>query len=155
MPILYLEPDEQQAVLTRLSPPGAATLVADVPPEQATRLLEHLDPQAAATVVAELPSDEQADVIRGLPSTRAKAILQELEPSIAGRVRALAEYPEDVAGGLMVTEYVDVEAGSTVADAVKDLAEPAGDVRRYFYTLRVPSSRTAASSSASPRASSS
>ena len=38
--VLRLEPDDQQAVLTTLSPPEAADLIEEVPDEQAADLIE-------------------------------------------------------------------------------------------------------------------
>ena len=61
--ILRLEPEDQQALLTTLSPPEAADLIEDAPDEQAADLIERLAPTDAAAIVTEMQSDEQADLI--------------------------------------------------------------------------------------------
>jgi magnesium transporter len=137
--ILRLDPDGQQAVLTTLSPPGAADLIEDAPEEQAAGLIEQLTPSDAATIVAQMQSDEQADLISDLSDSEADAILDELEPEVASGVRALAHYDDDVAGGLMITEFVEVGEEATVGSTLDQLVVNAEDsddhFSRYVYVL--------------------
>jgi len=98
--------EEQDRLLTRLRPDDAADLVEQLPDPQAADIVERLDPADAARIVRELKSDEQADLLLDLKERDAEAILAELAPAEADAVRTLAEYPSDVAGGLMVTEFV-------------------------------------------------
>ena len=137
--ILRLEPQDQEALLTTLSPPEAADLIEDAPDEQAADLIEQLTPEDAAAIVTEMQSDEQADLIADLGSSEANAILGELEPDVATEVRAMADYADDVAGGLMITEYVAVGEEVTVGAALDQLvlnAEDSDDhFSRYVYVL--------------------
>ena len=137
--ILRLDPEAQQSVLTTLSPPEAADLIEDTPDEQAADLIEQLSPTEAASIVAEMQSDEQADLISDLGTSEADAILGELEPDVASGVRALADYEDDVAGGLMITEIVEVGEGTTIGDTLDQLVVNAEDsddhFSRYVYVL--------------------
>lgn len=137
--ILRLDPADQEAVLTTLSPPEAADLIEDAPDEQAADLIEHLAPVDAATIVAAMQSDEQADLIADLGREEADAILGQMEPGVASGLRALADYDDDVAGGLMITEFLAVGEGETVGatlDALVVNAEDSDDhFSRYVYAL--------------------
>ena len=137
--ILRLEPEDQQALLTTLSPPEAADLIEDAPDEQAADLIEQLAPQDAAAIVTEMQSDEQADLIADLGSTEADAILGELQPEVATEVRAMADYDDDVAGGLMITEYLavgeDVTVGATLDQLVTNAEDSDDHFSRYVYVL--------------------
>ncbi len=137
--ILRLEPEDQQSLLTTLSPPEAADLIEDAPDEQAADLIEQLAPQAAAAIVTEMQSDEQADLIADLDRAEADAILGELEPDMATEVRAMADYDDDVAGGLMITEYVavgeDVKVGATLDQLVLNAEDSDDHFSRYVYVL--------------------
>ena len=137
--ILRLEPDDQQALLTTLSPPEAADLIEDAPDEQAADLIEQLTPADAAAIVTEMQSDEQADLIADLGSAEADAILGELAPEKATEVRAMADYDDDVAGGLMITEFLAVGEKETVGAALDQLVVNAEDsddhFSRYVYVL--------------------
>ena len=130
--ILRLDPEIQQSVLTTLSPPEAADLIEDTPDEQAADLIEQLTATDAASIVAEMQSDEQADLIADLGSTEADAILSEMAPDVATGVRALADYQDDVAGGLMITEIVEVGEHALVGDTLDQLVVNAEDSDDHF-----------------------
>jgi magnesium transporter len=137
--ILRMEPEDQQAVLTTLSPPEAADLIEETPDEQAADLIEQLGPTEAAAIVTEMESDEQADLIADLDRAEADAILERMEPAVATEVRAMADYADDVAGGLMITEFLEVGEQATVAETLTQLAIKAEDrddhFNRYVYVL--------------------
>ena len=137
--ILHLDPADQRAMLTTLSPPEAADLIEDAPDEQAADLIERLAPADAAAIVTEMQSDEQADLIADLRREEADAILGELEPDMASEVRAMADYADDVAGGLMITEYLAVSEDATVGATLDQLVVNAEDsddhFSRYVYVL--------------------
>jgi magnesium transporter len=137
--ILRLDPDDQQALLTTLSPPEAADLIEDAPDEQAADLIEQLAPADAAAIVTEMQSDEQADLIADLGSAEADAILGQLSPDMATEVRAMADYDDETAGGLMINEYLAVGESDTVGDTLDRLVVNAEDTddhfSRYVYIL--------------------
>ena len=137
--ILRLDSADQRSVLTTLSPDEAADLVEDAPDEQAADLIEQLTPTDAAAIVTEMQSDEQADLIADLGRSEAAAILDQMEPEVASEVRALADYPDDVAGGLMITEYLQVSEHATVGETLNALVVNAEDsddhFSRYVYVL--------------------
>ncbi len=137
--ILNLDADDQEAVLTTLSPPEAADLIEDVPDEQAADLIEQLTPADAAAIVTQMNSDEQADLIADLGRSEAAAILGQMQPAMASEVRAMADYDDDVAGGLMITEFLQVSENATVGETLDALVVNAEDsddhFSRYVYIL--------------------
>lgn len=119
-------PDDDRAQLMELlDPEYAAELVAILPTAQALEALEDIDADAAADIIEELPSDERADLIAALDQDDAAAIMDALEADVAGDVRKLAAYEEDVAGGLMVTEFIAFPETATVRDVLADVEENA------------------------------
>jgi magnesium transporter len=129
--ILHLHAQDQVRLLTTLDPKPAADLVEQIPDAHAAELLEQLEPQTAAAIVDKLPSDEQADLIGDLPRQEADAILDAMDPNEARDARLLSGYPDDVAGGLMVTEFLAYPETFTVADVVDDLRTNADEYRTY------------------------
>jgi len=85
----------------------------------------------AADIVDELPSDEQADLLRQIPQDDAEAIIAAMEPEEARDARALRKYPDDAAGGLMITEFLAYPATLTVGQVVDDLRQNADKYRDY------------------------
>ncbi|MFG0283806.1 MAG: magnesium transporter [Phycisphaerales bacterium JB039] len=124
--------DAQRVTLATLLQPGpAAELVDRLPWPQAVELLRQLPPADAARILQRLPSDDQADLLLELDQTAADAILGELAPGQAEEIRRLAAYDDDVAGGLMITEYLAFPAQATVTDVLADIQRNADAYRNY------------------------
>jgi len=134
-----LESEIQSRLLAILDPEIAAELVELIPEAQAASLIEQLSPEDAAPIVAEMSSDEQADLIGALEESDAEALLAAMDPEAASDARLLASYPSDVAGGLMVTEYLAYPISACVADVLADMREHAeryaGYEVQYAYVL--------------------
>ncbi len=119
--LLRLEPEARERVLTTLSPEDAADLIEEIPEEHAADLIEELEVKDAASIVSEMESDEQVDVLANLSPEDAEAILARMTPEEARHARTMLPYPRDVAGGLMVTEYLSYPDTATVRDVIEDL----------------------------------
>ncbi|MEZ4754546.1 MAG: CBS domain-containing protein, partial [Bdellovibrionota bacterium] len=112
---------EQEKLLAALAPKDAADLIEELPDTQALELIERMDPSRAASIVDELPSTEQADILGEMEWDDAEAILVQMDPQEAAEARKLVKYPEDVAGGLMATEYLAYLEELRVLDVIEDL----------------------------------
>ncbi|MDZ7695644.1 MAG: magnesium transporter [Deltaproteobacteria bacterium] len=119
--ISRLEPEGQEKVITTLPPQDAADLIEELPDRQAADLLTKIPPHDAASILEELPSNQLADLIGLLDADRAEQILTELNPETASKFQRLAHYPPDVAGGLMITEYLSYNETTRVQDVVNDM----------------------------------
>ncbi|MEO1530068.1 MAG: magnesium transporter, partial [Planctomycetota bacterium] len=118
----HLEPEEALAVFELLPSTLGADLISHLSEAQAAQLIGWLHPSAAADVIHELPSDEQADVLGDLNASQAEAILDVLPDSEASAVRELAAYPDDVAGGLMIREFLSYSDRLSVAEVIEQLS---------------------------------
>jgi len=116
---------DQQRVLSTLHPQDAADLIEEIPEAQAADLMEQLPPGEAAAILEEMPSNEQADLISALPEGGAEAILAEMDAAEAADVRRLAGYSANVAGGIMITEYLAYAESATIGEVIADLREHA------------------------------
>lgn len=116
-----LDTGEQRRVFELLDPSDAAQLVEQMADVQAAEMLDELAPGVAAAILHELVSADQADLLANLEPEEAAAILAELPAEEAEAVRQLSDYPPDVAGGLMVTEFLAYPEDATVADVAADL----------------------------------
>jgi len=128
-----LPPAEQGRAISRLEEAQRTVLFALLPAERAAELVEvvpltesrdalaELTPEQAAAIVDALPSDLQADVIAALDEADAEPILARMPVRHAEAARALAAYPSDTAGGLMIREYLAYYHSLEVADVIDDL----------------------------------
>jgi len=121
--LLRLSPSERELVLTTISPTEAADFMEEIPPEHAADFIEQLSTSSAASIISEMESAEQADVLADMENQEAEAILARMAPESAAEARELIRYSSDLAGGLMVTEYLAFQETARVGDALDRLSE--------------------------------
>ncbi|MBE2249555.1 MAG: magnesium transporter [Myxococcus sp.] len=126
-----LDEPSQSALLKVLGPAASAELVAQFSDAQAVELLEDLAPPDAAAIVDELPSNEQADLLSAMTRDEAASILAQMSPDEAKDARHLLKFDADVAGGLMITEFLAFPVSATVEDVLRDLRENAAEYSDY------------------------
>ena len=63
--------------------------------------------------------DDTVDIIEEMPASVVKRILQSADPETRRSVNEILKYPEDSAGSIMTTEFVDLKRDMTVEDAFK------------------------------------
>ncbi len=122
---------EQLKVLTTLEPQDAADLIDEIPDVQATALVDALSPERAAVILQNLDSDEQADVLGAIDAEHAEAVLAAMDPQEAAEARKLFSYAPDVAGGLMVTEYLSYPRTFTARNVIEDLRQKVDEYADY------------------------
>ena len=138
----------------RLSPLEAAdiaSICADLPEERIPLVFRLLPKELAAEVFVELDSDQQELLIRGFSNTELKEVLDELylddtvdiveempagvvkrilqhsDPEMRKSINDILKYPEDSAGSIMTTEFVDLIETMTVEDALKRIRRTGPD----------------------------
>ncbi len=116
-----LDDDDQQSVLTLLDPEDAADVIEALSDAQGVDLLEDLPASDAAAIVDEMESDHRVDILGDLDEGVAEAILKEMDPEEAREARDLLKYPEDTAGGVMITEFLAYPQHTLVRDVFSDL----------------------------------
>lgn len=126
-----LPEEDQSQILQMLPVEDAAELVEALPESQAVSLFQELPPDRAAGILSEMPSNERADLLGTLQEEGAEAILVRMDPEEAYEARQLASYPPDVAGGLMITEFLAYEAHLTVGDVLEDFQAYAEEYSDY------------------------
>lgn len=121
----------QIQLINLLAPQDAAEILEEVTDEQAAEILEELSPEKAAAIVDELFSDHQADILTLLDADDANAILNRLDDEDAQELRAMMKYPDNVAGGLMITEFLSYPGSYTVQQVLNDLAKNREEYAHY------------------------
>ncbi len=134
-----LSQEEHSRLLGLLSPQDAAELIHQIEDVQAVDLIEDLPPAEAAAIVDEMYSDAQADLLGDLKDREAEAILEAMPDERAEEVRQLLQYPNETAGGIMLTEFVSFPGDYAVQDVIEDLRnrheEYTGYDVQYLYVL--------------------
>lgn len=110
-----------------------ATLLEELELNEQQEVMIALGPAKTAHVLNLMSSDDVADLLGELDDPKAQSLLKEMERVEADKVRALLNYPEDTAGGLMTSEYVSVYNHFTVEEAIHYLRQKAPTAETIYY----------------------
>ena len=118
-PRMLEELNEEQTLLIYrlLSKEKAAEVFAELDSDIQEKLLNALTDKELKNVIDELFMDDTVDLIEEMPSNVVKRILKNIDKSDRKVVNELLNYPEDSAGSIMTTEFIDLKENMTVDDA--------------------------------------
>ena len=112
-------PAEKLPVLFRLCPKDlAADVFTELMPETQQKLIDGLTDTELKAVVDELFVDDATDLVEEMPANVGKRILGQADPATRRMINELLKYPEDSAGGVMTTEFMELRPDMTVAQAM-------------------------------------
>ena len=115
-------PPEKLPVLFRLCPKDlAAEIFAELTPETQQTLIDCLTDKELKVVVNDLFVDDATDLVEEMPANVVKRILAQADPATRRMINELLKYPEDSAGGVMTTEFMELRAGMTVTQAIESI----------------------------------
>ena len=110
--------DEDLIVVYRLlSKDKAAEVFAYLEPEMQEKLINALTDTELKEVINELFMDDTVDLIEEMPANVVKRILRNMKSQDRKIINELLNYPEDSAGSIMTTEFVDLKENMTVTEA--------------------------------------
>ncbi len=128
-----LSVNEGLNLINALDEEAAADTLEETSPERQVSLIEGMNAERAADILEEMSPDDAADLIADLPVDRAEVILDLMEPDESEDIRALLEYPEDSAGGIMTNEFIAVHADLTAQQAIEEIRTTAAEVETVYY----------------------
>jgi Mg/Co/Ni transporter MgtE len=99
---------ERQGIIASLDEETAAEALAELDKRLTKEIVETMTPGKAADILEEMDPDQAADVLANLTPEHSKEVLQEMPGNEGRDVRALLQFEEDTAGGMMNTEFVYV-----------------------------------------------
>ncbi|HEO71217.1 MAG TPA: magnesium transporter, partial [Candidatus Hydrogenedentes bacterium] len=129
--VSMLDDATQGRVLQLLDPGDAADLIEELSDVQGADLIEEIPAAYAAAIVDAMDSDHRVDVLAEMDAVDAEAILQKMAPEEAEDARSLLVYPDDTAGGTMVTEFLVYPGSRRVSDVLKDLRSNVDEYAEY------------------------
>ncbi len=110
--------DEKIIMVYRLlSKEKAAEVFVELEHDDQERLINCLTDKEIKNVMNELFMDDAVDLIEEMPSNVVKRILANTKSEDRKIINELLKYPEDTAGSLMTTEFIDLKENMTVEKA--------------------------------------
>ncbi len=121
-------PEDRLPLLYRLLPKElAAEVFVEMEAEEQELLIKSFSDTELKEVLDELYVDDTVDIVEEMPASVVKRILQHADPETRKSINEILKYPEDSAGSIMTTEFVDLKKNLTVADAIKRIRRTGTD----------------------------
>lgn len=131
--ILEEIPAKELPVIFRILPKElAAEVFVEMDSEMQQLLIEAFSDRELREVMDELFMDDTVDIIDEMPATVAKRILRQTDANTRKMINQLLAYPDDSAGSIMTTEYVDLKKTMTVDEAFDHIREVGLDTETIY-----------------------
>lgn len=114
----------------------AAVVFANMNNTMQAKLVESFTERELKELLSELYMDDTVDMLEELPANLVTRILEAVDGDRRRQINVLLNYPDDSAGSLMTTEYVDLKIGNTVAEALAHI-KMTGIHKETIYTCYV------------------
>ncbi len=117
--LLFEDIDEEDIIrVFRLLPKDdAAEVFSYLEPDLQEKLINSFTDKELKQVVDDLYMDDTVDLIEEMPSNVVKRILKGVPKKEREVINELLKYPEDSAGTIMTTEFIDLKINMTVKEA--------------------------------------
>lgn len=145
---ITLQPADIAAMFDEMSEEALPLLFRLLPKELAAETFVEMDDDAQEMlihgfsdtelkeVVDELYVDDAVDLIEEMPANVVMRILRQADPEVRAKINEVLKYPEDSAGSIMTTEFVNLRPTMTVSDSIKRIRRTGVD-KETIYTCYV------------------
>ena len=116
-----LEPEILPRLFRLLPKELAADTFVEMESDSQEMLIKGFSDSELKDVIDELYIDDAVDIVEEMPANVVKRILAQADPDTRKLINELLKYPDDSAGSMMTTEYVELRPNLTVEDAIKTI----------------------------------
>ena len=131
-----LEKEDLAIVFRLLNKDDAADIFARMDEDSQEILVETLSEKEISDIIAKMYVDDAADLLEELPANLVTKVLKNTNPSKRKEINEILKYPEDSAGSIMTTEYVELKEDDTVRDAFEKIKKT-GLKKETVYTAYI------------------
>ncbi|MBR1842101.1 MAG: magnesium transporter [Oscillospiraceae bacterium] len=114
----------------------AAEAFVEMESDQQELLIRSFSDAELKEVVDELYVDDAVDIVEEMPANVVSRILRQADPDMRKMINEILKYPEDSAGSIMTTEYVELRPDMSADDAIKRIRRTGID-KETIYTCYV------------------
>ena len=140
--ILTDVPERELPVIFRILPKElAAEVFVEMDTDMQQLLIEAFSDKELKEVMDELFMDDTVDIVDEMPATVAKRILRQTDPTKRRMINRLLAYPDDSAGSIMTTEYIDLKKDMTIEEALERIRKIGFDSETIYSAYVISKSR--------------
>lgn len=135
---LLAELDDKEMILAfrLIEKAKAAEVFAEMSSSMQAYLVEMFTEKELKELLDELYMDDTVDLLEELPANLVTRILEQVDREKRAQINTILNYPEDSAGRIMTTEYVDLRRTTTVREAMEHIKQT-GIHKETIYTCYV------------------
>ena len=135
---LLAELDDKEMILAfrLIEKAKAAEVFAEMSSSMQAYLVEMFTEKELKELLDELYMDDTVDLLEELPANLVTRILEQVDREKRAQINTILNYPEDRAGSIMTTEYVDLRRTTTVREAMEHIKQT-GIHKETIYTCYV------------------
>ncbi|MPM10983.1 Magnesium transporter MgtE [bioreactor metagenome] len=128
---------EKLPLLFRLLPKElAAETFVEMDSDAQELLIRGFSDNELKEVVNELYVDDAVDIVEEMPAGVVKRVLRQADPDMRKMINEILQYPEDSAGSIMTTEFVDLQPQMSVKEAMLHIRRTGVD-KETIYTCYI------------------
>src|SRR6201996_872351 len=132
-----LPQEAKERIINILPTETASEVISEMDEEHRPgELLINLHPDKRSEIVEELDYDDATDIISQLDKDEQQEILDDIDEEDASSIRALMNYAEDTAGGLMNSQVICVNINHDKKQALDEIIHQSEEMEE-FYTIYV------------------
>ena len=120
-----LTAEERKKLYSSLSTEAMSDIFAYL--DDAGPYIEEMDAGKAADIIEEMDADDAIDVLDELDEDKRRELLELMEPEAKEDIELIHSYDDDEFGSLMTTNFIVIEKGLTIKQAMKSLIEQAAE----------------------------
>ena len=112
-------PEEKLPVVFRmLKKDTAAEIFAEFEPDVQEKLIRAMTDKEIGGILEELFVDDAVDMLEEMPASVVNTILKNAKPETRAEINRFLSYPEDSAGSVMTSEFIDLKKDMTTTQAI-------------------------------------
>ena len=127
-----LPAERQPSVFRLLEKDLAAEIFAELDGDVQETLIVAMSDREVRVMLDELFVDDAVDMLQEMPSNVVKRILKNATPETRTAINRLLSYPEDSAGSVMTTEFIELRKSMTCSQAVDTIRRTGVDKETVY-----------------------
>ncbi|MBQ9879729.1 MAG: magnesium transporter [Clostridia bacterium] len=131
-----LDNDQMIRCFRLLPKDEASDVFTEFEPDDQERLIGSLNDAELQNIISDMFDDDTADLLSEMPANVVRRILKNAPAETRRSVNELLKYPEDSAGSIMTTEFIELHSYMTVGESIASIRQYGID-KETIYTCYI------------------
>ena len=127
-----LTPTRIPAVFKLLDKDTAADVFAELEVDVQERIITAMTDREVSLIVEELALDDTTEMLKELPANMVRRIMRNATPETRADINRFLAYPEDSAGSVMTSEFIELRGHMTCAEAIEHIRRTGVDKETVY-----------------------